>query len=60
MDPREALIRHEHSTKVDREAEYTSKVFQRLQPKPIYSKKTLEADLDEEEERKRRRVTTNH
>ena len=60
MDPREALIRHANDTTKDRQAEYFTKVFQKNQPKPIFAKRTLERDLDEEEEKKRKRVTINH
>ena len=58
MDPREALIRHANDTKKDRQAEYFTKVFQKNQPKPIFAKRTLERDLDEEEEKKQHQEKT--
>lgn len=60
MDPREALIRHEKDKKKDKEVEYFANVFKKNQPTPVFSKRTLEQDLDEEEERKRKRITINH
>ena len=57
MDPREALLRQD---KKNKEIEYFTKVFQKNQPERIYAKRTLEADLDEEEERRRKQSKVNH
>lgn len=60
MDPREALLRYEKNKKTDKEADYFANVFKKNMPTPIYSKRTLEADIDAEAERSKKRVTLNH
>lgn len=60
MDPREALLNYETNKKKDKEADYFANVFKKNMPTPIYSKRTLEADLDDEAERRKKRVTLNH
>ena len=60
MDPREALLQYETNKKKDKEADYFTNVFKKNMPKPIYSKRTLEADLDAEAERSRKRATLNY
>lgn len=60
LDPREALLRQETNKKKDKEADYFANVFKKNMPTPIFSKRTLEADLDAEAERSKKRVTLNH
>ena len=59
MDPREALLRQD-AKPVNKEVAYFSKIFQKNQPQRIYAKRTLEADLDEEEKRRKKLGQVDH
>lgn len=59
MDPREALLRQD-AKPANKEVEYFSKIFQKNQPQRLYAKRTLEADLDEEEKRRKKQGQVDH
>lgn len=56
MDPREALLRQANNQKPNKEVDYFTNVFKKTMPAPIYSKRTLEADKDEEAKWKRKKT----
>ena len=58
MDPREALLRQANNQTPNKEVDYFSNVFKKTMPAPIYSKRTLEADKDEEAKWKKKKTAT--
>lgn len=58
MDPREALLR-QNAKPSNKEIDHFTRVFQQNQPEKLYAKRTLEADMDEENKRRKRMIASN-
>ena len=57
MDPREALLRYE-SKPTSKEIDHFTRVFQKNQPEKLFAKRTLEADMDEENKRRKKMLSS--
>ena len=57
MDPREALLR-QNSKPANKEIDHFTRVFQQNQPEKLYAKRTLEADMDEENKRRKKMLAS--